>query len=60
MNIQESVVEINELSEKLLKCENDLENIEKEIGELLSIHQKKFDKKKQKKENKKKKEKSKK
>lgn len=45
MDIKESVSEIEELEEKLVKCQHDLDNIEKEIEELLSIHKKKFDKK---------------
>jgi uncharacterized protein YoxC len=53
MNIKESVSEINELSNKLAKCEEDLKKIEKEIEELLSIHKKKILHKKKKNKNKK-------
>jgi len=54
MNIQESVVEINELSDKLIKCEQNLIKIEKEIEDLLSVHKKKFTEKEKKRRRKKK------
>lgn len=50
MDIQESVDEINQLRLKLQKCEDDLDNVEKEIEELLSVHKKKFEEKEEKKE----------
>jgi len=53
MDIQESVDEINQLRLKLQKCEDDLDNVEKEIEELLSVHKKKFEEKEEKKETKK-------
>lgn len=53
MDIQESVKEINDLTLTLQKCQDDLDRVEKEIEELLSVNKKKFDKKKEKKEKKK-------
>ena len=64
MNIQKSVQDIEELEEKLLKCQTNLRNINKEIEILLSEHKDKFsnkeEEKKEKKEKKKKKKRSKK